>query len=169
MNISTNFSTKLIALTFAVVLLFAGCSNPASNDDDHEEHTEPDAVEFLINGDVIVSYNHSSETTEGQFNVAVGEQTPLITTEFKDENGNEVHGEDLGDEYSLDWEITNTDIAEVVQTDSDGRWQFHITGKAAGETTVQFMLMHNDIHSDFETPNIQENNAITIQVVEPNQ
>ena len=168
MNISINFSSKIIALTLTALLFFAGCNNPASNDD-HDEHTEPDAVEFLINGDVIVSYNYSSETTEGQFNVAVGEQTTLITTEFKDENGNEVHGEDLGDEYSLDWEIANSEIAEVVQTDSDGRWQFHITGKAAGETTVQFMLMHNEIHSDFETPNIEENNAITIQVTEQSQ
>jgi predicted nucleotidyltransferase len=163
-----NISTKLIALIFAVALLFAGCSNPASNDDDHEEHTDPDTVEFLINGDVIVSYTYSSKTTEGQFNVNAGEQTPLITAEFKDENGNEIHAEDLDDEYSFIWNIANTEIAEVVQTDSDGRWQFHITGKAAGETTVQFTLDHNG-HPDFQTPGTEQDDAITIQVTEPSQ
>ncbi|WP_445666240.1 hypothetical protein [Fodinibius sp. AD559] len=168
MNISTNISNKLIALTFTVVILFAGCNNLASNDDDHEEHTEPDTIEFLINGDVIVSYTYSSKITEGQFNVTVGEQTPLITAEFKDEDGNEVHDEDLRDEYSLDWEIANADIAEVVQTDSDGRWQFHITGKAAGETAVKFTLDHNG-HPDFQTPGTEQDNAITIQVTESSQ
>lgn len=168
MNISTNFSTKLIALTFATTLLFAGCNNPASNDD-HEEHADPDAIEFLINGDLVASYTFSSDTTEGYFDIPAGNETQLITAEFKDENGNEIHGEDLDDEYSLNWEVANTDIAEVVQTDSDGRWEFRIAGKTAGETTVQFMLMHGDDHQDFETPETEADNAIGIHVTEQSQ
>ncbi len=162
-----NISTKLIALTFTVILFFAGCSNPASNDD-HEEHSDPDTVEFLINGDVIVSYTYSNETTEGQFNVTIGEQTPLITAEFKDADGNEIHAEDLDDEYSLIWNIANTDIAEVVHSNSDGRWEFRITGKAAGETAVKFTLDHNG-HPDFQTPGTEQDDAITILITESNQ
>lgn len=167
MNISTNISNKLIALTFTAILFFAGCSNPASNDD-HEEHSDPDTVEFLINEEVIVSYTYSSKTTEGQFNVNVDDQTPLITAEFKDEDGNEIHAEDLDDEYSFIWNKANTDIAEVVQSNSDGRWEFRITGKAAGETAVKFTLDHNG-HPDFQTPGTEQDNAITIQVTESSQ
>jgi hypothetical protein len=160
MNISTNISTKLIALTFTAILFSAGCSNPASNDD-HEEHVRPYSMEFIMNGESIVTYD--SGNVSGHFDVGEDQETSLITAKFFDEDGNEIHSEDLSDEYSLAWDITNTDHAEIKQHDGDGRWSFHIVGKSAGETTVQFLLMHID-HSVFETNGTEQDNAITIQV-----
>lgn len=163
MNILTHFSNKLIALIFAATLLLAGCSNPASDDDDHEEHSEPDTIEFLINDDPVASYTYSDDNTEGHFDVPEDGESQRITVEFRDEDGDEIHSEDLDDEYSLAWEIANTNIADIGQNDSDGRWEFQILGKTAGETTVQFMLMHGD-HPDFETPGTDASNAIGIHV-----
>ncbi len=152
MNIFTHFSNKLIAFSFAAVFLIAGCSNPASDDDDHEEHSEPHRIEFVMNGETIVTY--SDGDVSGHFDVEEEHETSLITAEFYDEDGDEIHDEDLGDEYSLAWEIANTDHADIEQHDEDGRWSFHIVGKAAGETTVEFQLMHGD-HSDFSTDPIE--------------
>lgn len=166
-NISTIFSNKLIALTFAATLLLAGCNNPASNDDDHEEHSEPYSMEFIMNGESIVTYN--SGDVSGHFNVDEGQETSLITAKFFDEDGNEIHGEDLDDEYSLVWKIANTDHANIEQHDEDGRWSFHIMGKQAGATAVQFLLQHGDNHADFETPAVDKSNAIEINVTEQSQ
>ena len=154
MNIFTDFPTKLIALTFAVLLLLAGCDNPSSNDedDDHGEHSEPYSMEFIMNGDTIVSYIDGD--VSGHFDVEEEHETSLITAKFYDEDGDEIHGEDLGDEYSLGWEIANSDHADIEQHDEDGRWSFHIVGKTAGETTAEFKLMHGD-HSDFSTDAIE--------------
>ncbi|MEL7834225.1 hypothetical protein [Fodinibius sp. Rm-B-1B1-1] len=159
MNISTHFPNKLIVLTFATALLLAGCNNPASNDD-HEEHSDPHSIEFVMNGDTIVTY--ADGEVSGHFHLEAGQETSLITAEFFDEDGNEIHGEDLGDEYSLGWEIANTDHADIEQHDEDGKWSFHIVGKSAGETTVIFKLMHGADHSDFST------NSIEIHVEEHN-
>lgn len=168
MNIFTNFSTKLIALTFAVLLLFAGCNNPASNDDeDHDEHTEPYSVEFVLIGETVVTYPY--QNTEDHFTVTEGDKTALITAKFYNEDGDEIHDEDLDEEYRLAWNIANTDVADIEQHDEDGRWSFHIKGETAGETAVQFLFQHGDDHADFKTPDVDESDAITIQVTEQSQ
>ena len=147
MNISTGILYKLAVLTFAGALLLAGCDNPASNDD-HEEHSDPHSIEFVMNGETIVTYENG--TISGHFHIEEQHETSLITAKFYTEDGDEIHGEDLGDEYSLGWEIGSTNLADIEQHEEDGRWSFHIVGKSAGETTVVFKLMHGD-HSDFTT------------------
>lgn len=163
MDILTTFSIRLLALTFVTTILLAGCSNPASDDDDHDhdEHSEPYGIQFVMNGETVVTYQDGN--TEGHFDVEEEHETSLITAEFLDEDGDEIHGEDLDDEYSLAWEIADTDIADIEQHDEDGRWSFHIVGKTAGETTMQFMLMHGD-HADFKTPAVDNDNALEIHV-----
>lgn len=159
----TTFSTRLYSLIFAAALLI-GCNNPASNDDDHEEHSDPDRMEFIIDGESIASYTYSNDSTEGHFDLQEGAETS-VTVEFFAEDGDEIHGEDLDEEYSLAWEIANPDIANIEQHDEDGRWSFHVAGKTSGETTVQFKLMHGN-HADFRTPGVDENNALEIHVGE---
>lgn len=164
MNISTKFSITILVFTFSVAILLAGCSNPASDDNDHEEHTEPHAIQFVMNGETILTYQNGNTT--GHFDVEAGNETSLVTAEFLDENGNEIHGEDLDDEYSLAWEIANTDIADIEQHSEDGRWSFHIVGKTAGETAIKFILMHGN-HNHFKTPDLGDDNTLQIHVVEP--
>lgn len=167
MNILTTFSTRIIALTFATAILLAGCNNPAGSDDDHEEHeehSEPDRIEFLIDGESTASYTHSEENTEGHFDLQEEEEIS-VSVEFFDEDGDEIHSEDLDDEYSLDWEVADAEIAEI---NEDERWTFTIQGVNAGNTTVQFKLMHGD-HPDFSTPAIDEEHALEIHVEDSNQ
>lgn len=147
MNISTDIFYKLTVLTFAAALLLAGCDNPADNG--HEEHSDPHSMEFVMNGETIVTYSNDG-TISGHFHIEEQQETSLITAKFYTEDGDEIHDEDLGDEYSLGWEVGSTDLADIEQHEADGRWSFHVVGKAAGETTVVFQLMHGD-HSDFST------------------
>ena len=120
MDIIINYSAKFIALTFATTLLLAGCSNPASNDDDHEVHSDPHSIEFIMDGKTIVTYVNGE--VSGHFEVEEEHETSLITVELFDEDGNKIHSEDLDDEYSLGWEISNTDHADIKQHDEDSKW-----------------------------------------------
>lgn len=152
------YSTYLLTTLFALLVLSAGCNNPASND---EEHSDPHGIQFVMNGEVILTFFDG--TADGQFQVTENDETSLITAEFLDENGEEIHGEDFDSDFSLNWVVQDTNITEVEQHDEDGRWSFHLVGKSAGTSTIQFMLMHGN-HPDFETPDVDNENAIEVQV-----
>lgn len=166
MNNYKKYYTGILALIFSVALLFAGCKNPAGNGDENHGHSIPYSIEFVQNGETVVSY--SDGNTEGHFDVEEGQETVLITVEFLDEEDHEIHAEDLDDEYSPEWEVGDTSIAGIEQHENEGRWSFHIVGKAAGETSVQFKLMHIN-HEVFQTPSVDRSNAIPVHVQEPNQ
>lgn len=167
MHTFTLFPNKIIAFIFAVALLSVGCSNPASNDDDdhREEHPEPYRVKFILDGDPVVTY--SNGTVTDQFNVEAQSQTSVITAEFYDEYGNKIHIHELDDEYYLDWTVENTDLAKIERSGENDRWSFLINGKTAGETSVQFFMKHVD-HNIFNTPAVEDSNALRITVEESN-
>ena len=90
----------------------------------------------------IVSYAEGENIT-----LAAGSETDLITVRFIAEDGDRfVPDESEG--YGLAWAVGNESITEVEQHEEDGAWSFHMVGLAAGDTDVQFMLMHID-HEDF--------------------
>lgn len=161
MQISANFTAFTISILFSAVILLAGCDNPASNDDDHDGHSDPHGVRFIMNDEVLLTYMEGDAT--GQFEVGKDRETAIITAEFLDEDGDEIHGEDLDDEFTLGWEIGNTDLVGIAQHEDDGRWDFRVVGKLAGETTVQFKLMHGE-HADFQTPDVNDSNALEVHV-----
>lgn len=161
-----NFFTHtytIFALLLSLAVLSTGCDNPASSDDDHDhdEHTEPFGLELVMNGETIIEYFNGE--VSGHMHVDEGGETALITVHFLNEEGEHIHDEDLGDEYSLDWDIEKEDVLEVEQHDEDGKWSFHLVGKSAGESRIQFMLNHGD-HADFETPAVDQEGAIEIHV-----
>ncbi|WP_138429983.1 hypothetical protein [Fodinibius saliphilus] len=158
----TSFITKTIfSLTLAVAILTTGCGNPASSDDDHNEHTEPFGLVLVMNGETVMEYFDGKVT--GHLHVEEGGATPLVTVEFLNKEREHIHDEDLGDEYNLGWNIEDESILGIEQHAEDGRWSFHFQGKSVGESRVQFQLMHGD-HSDFETPASNQENAIEIHV-----
>lgn len=159
MNISTKFSTTLLTIIFATAVLIAGCDNPAG--DDHEEHADPAGLQLVMNGEVLLTYMNNE--VSGQLNLVEGVETDLITVEWLDENGEEIHGEDLDEAYSLDWEIEDENIAQVERHNEDGRWSFHMHGESAGVTKIQLMLLHGD-HADLSTPAVNQDDAITVNV-----
>lgn len=156
-----HISRFLIVTIFSVLLI--SCTNPAS-DDEHDEHTEPFGLKLIMNGETIIEYFDGQ--VSGQLNVNEGEDTSLITVRFLNEEKEVLHEEDLDEDLRLGWDIQNEQILEIEQHDEDGKWRFHVHGKSAGTSKIQFKLMHGD-HADFETPAVDSENAIEVEVTGP--
>ena len=137
---------RLLTIPFlTLLLLVAGCGDDNPVDPGEGDHDE-DAVGVLLrqSGEEIARYENGE--VEGQVAVGENKQTPLLTTRFISEDGDLYAPED--EEFSLDWEIEDGEIAEVVHHEEDGKWNFHIVGKEEGTTTIRIKLNHND-HADF--------------------
>ena len=156
-------------LLFVLFLPFAlaACSdNPV--DDDHDDHAEAEGMALVINGVEVYRVLQGQVSCAQEpcgVTVSPGDETPLITVEFLDADGDEIHAEDLDDGSGLGYEIADETIAAVEQHAEDGAWRFHIQGLQAGTTRMQVMLMHGD-HADFTTPPLSNPDAVTIRVQE---
>jgi hypothetical protein len=136
-----------IRLFSAIVLIMAlaACDNPVEDDDDH---ADAEALALFLNGEEIVTVAEGVVT--GAIALPVGSQTNLITIEFRDHDGDEIHDEDLDDGFSLGWVVGDASIATFAQ---EGRWGFRITGVTVGTTQLTLHLLHSG-HPDFTTPPI---------------
>ena len=135
---------KLSLALLALVLVFAGCDgNPVKSD----EHDHAEAVGLVItqSGAEIARYEQGAVT--GKITVKANEETPLLSVKFIDEHDGDLFVPEE-DHYSLAWTIADLSIAEVEQHAEDGKWKFHIKGKAAGTTTIEIKILHDD-HADF--------------------
>jgi hypothetical protein len=104
---------------------------------------------YLIeSGDTIVSY--IGGTVTGEIETEEGTLTPLIFVKFLTDEG-EI-GTPTGPEHTLQWEIADTSIAQVIKHAGED-WEFHIDGKAEGTTTIEISIFHND-HPDFVSKQI---------------
>ncbi len=152
----------VIVLTLFSILLLTSCSdNPASNNGD--DHTDPEGLELVHDNEVIFEYTLSEGVTEhSHLHYQVGEEY-LFEVHFLDENGEHIHTEELGSEYSLGWEVENENMLEIHQHEGDGPWTFHLQAISEGATKVQFKLNHGS-HSDLATPAVDQENAIEFHV-----
>ena len=143
------FAYRRHGVAVIVFLLMSGlvaCSNPA--EDDHEEHPDVAGLTLVLGGEEVVRVANAEVT--GTLTVEAGETTSDITVEFLDEDGNEVHVEDLDEELSLNVDIRGSEIVTVAST---GQWTFTLEGDEAGDTAIRIQLLHDD-HADFTTPDI---------------
>ncbi len=137
-----------ILFVFVIMSGLAACSNPAE-DDDHDDHAEEiEGVALVLGGDEVVEVLEAEVT--GSLSVDEGETTDDITVEFLDHDGEEVHAEDLDEEFSLGVEVQGSEIVTVANT---GQWTFTLRGDEAGDTAIRVLLLH-DGHADFTTPDI---------------
>lgn len=145
-----NFLQALRAFVFAILVtgLFAACSNSTSSDHDH--HAEAEGFILTMSGQVVVQ-QLPGQTLTGEFELEPGEETPLITIAFLDDDGDQFVPE--GDEYSLKATFDDEGIVEFEQHAGDGKWSFHLHAEAVGHTDMTLQLFHND-HSDFNTQKI---------------
>lgn len=142
-----------------VAVLLSGCSddnNPVSDNDTDHDHAE--AVGFVITTSGVEVARYEQGQVTGAFQVAAGEMTALLTITFIAEDGDLFQPEE--DHYKLDWDVADTNIADVDQHEEDGKWRFHIAGLSAGSTTVVFKILHGD-HADFVAQ------SIPIEVTQP--
>lgn len=132
----------LTALAFV-----AGCGdddNPV--DHDHEdEHAAAFGFVLYNSGKEIVRYEQGAVT--GEIEVGLEKETALLTVRFLNEVG-ESFTPDANDGFSLGWEVTSSEIAEIEWHVEDGLWSFHVIGESVGETNMVIKLNHNG-HSDF--------------------
>lgn len=162
----TLFSTakrfSVFALCMSTILIFSSCDNSTGPDDDEHEHTDPEGLELIHDGEVIIRYLDGEVTELEHLHYHAGEEYHF-DVEFLDHDGDHIHAEDFEDSYSLGWDIEDGTVLEIEQHEEDDRWSFHLVALTEGETKVQFMLMHID-HSDFSTFPVTDENAIEFHV-----
>jgi hypothetical protein len=147
-NLNLLSTIKYAFTLLLLVSVTAACSNSTSNEE--EEHSEPEGFVLKMNGANIVTQAPGG-TISGEFELAPGQETDLITLFFLDADGDEFQPQE--DEYSLGHEFEDAGIAEFEQHTEDGKWSFHIHSEAEGITDLRLMLMHSG-HSDFTTQDI---------------
>lgn len=141
---------SVVAVLFLSTVIISCSNSVGSDDDEHEEHSEPFGVALIMNGtEIAVQENGLVSYASGDhIDIGAGEETDLITVQFIAEDGDrfEPHADEG---YSLRWSGYDETILEVEQHEEDSPWQFHLVGAAPGETDIQFELWHNDEHKDF--------------------
>lgn len=151
MNTHSTVSTSrtlFVGLSMTLLLTASAC-NPTGSEE--ETHSEPFGLVLLTGGTVMAEQRDGAITyPDGATSIPVpaGDETPLITLRFLDEDGDRFTPDEP--EYELEWSIANADVLGVHQHEDDGKWNFHLEGEQAGSTTIRFFLMHSG-HSDFES------------------
>lgn len=157
--------TKWPLAVLSLLFLSACSSNPADHDDDHDEHAEAHGVQLVHGGAVlyqVLEGQVSCDAAPCGVQLAVGQQLNDIEVAFFDEDGDELHGEDLGSEFTMTFTLANGSIAAVVAAD---RFGLNMTGSTVGTTAMQVVLNH-DGHADLTTPPLTDAGAIQVTVTQ---
>ena len=134
------------AIIFAAVFLLAfGCGKD-DNPLDHKENEHADAVGCVIKQDDIELARAEKGTVVGSFQLLENVQTPLLNFYLITDDGDLFRPE--GEAFSFAWESKRPDIADAIQLQSDGDWNFHLKGFSSGSTTIKFKVLHEG-HDDF--------------------
>ena len=129
-----------------VFIFLPGCTedNPVEPE---EQHFEAIGLYVISDGDTIVKYVDGVVT--GSIEVQAGQQTPLLSIRFLTDKGD--IGIPQGNESSLAWNISDVSVADIESEEDElTAYQFHISGKKAGNTEITIIINHND-HKDFES------------------
>jgi hypothetical protein len=146
MNSMSTF--RFILQSSLLALFLISCDNPV--EDDHD-HADIQGLVLMMEGQELVVVEDATVT--GSITVAEGQETPGITVEWRDGDGEHFHDEDLDPDLTLEHASINEAIAEFGQHEGDDRWTFHIHGESAGSTSIELQLFNVD-HVDFRTPPI---------------
>ncbi|NBW93599.1 MAG: hypothetical protein EBR20_04400 [Bacteroidetes bacterium] len=163
-------ASSLFSVVFALLFLTACDSNPADHDDhdhdhDHDEHAEAEGIQIL-NGSAVLYQVLEGEVTcdvaPCGISVPAGQSLTGLEVAFIDHDGDEVHSEDLGDEFNMSFTVVNPAVAIVEQ---NGRFGLNVRGTVSGTTAMQVLLNHND-HADLTSPPVSDASAIQIRVTQ---
>ncbi|MEX0770562.1 MAG: hypothetical protein WD035_07510 [Balneolaceae bacterium] len=147
------FSLLTILFLLVTPLLFLGACDVTSSeeDDEYEEHSDPWGL-ALIQGENEIARQHQDRSIsykEGDhIELLAGEDSPLITVQFIDQDGDFIEPDHLDEDSALNWDIVDKEFLDIDQNPEDNKWSFHFVGLSEGETTVTFDLLHGG-HSDF--------------------
>lgn len=131
-----------IAITLSIVLFLSGCGLFSSKHD----HLDAFGIVLKADGEVIAKQENGQITYTHGNSIALlhGGQTPAISVEFFDDNGDLFVPDDP--DYFLGWNINQQD--NVISITSIDAWSFRIMGNSEGNATVAFEMVHVD-HADF--------------------
>jgi hypothetical protein len=157
-------STRLLftALLLPALFLTACSDNPADHDDDHD-HAEAEGLQILQGSTVlyqVLEGEVTCDTAPCGIQVAVGQSLNGLEVAFIDHDGDEIHAEDLSDEFSMSFNVVSPGLVVV---EPNGRFGLNVRGVVAGSTRMQVLLNH-DGHADLTSPPVSDASAITITV-----
>lgn len=112
------------------------------------------AVDLIMRGQVIASYDGVTQFWTGELEVEEGEETSYISVRFVDDLRNELT---IDIDQYLEVEVEDDSIAEFEQ-DTPGEFGGHLQGHMIGETDVSFMLMRGRVgsgHAEFGTGSVR--------------
>jgi hypothetical protein len=139
---------KYSAQFILLVVLVAGitsCDNPADSTTT-SEHVRGVGVVISSSGVTVVRYERDEEV-QGHLEATAGELSDHLDFELIGDDGSVFMPST--DTHSLQFEIADTTLVTTWQhADEQGGFEFHLDGKAAGETTIIFRVFHED-HADF--------------------
>ena len=144
------FRWQYLVAVLALCLVGCGSDDPVSP---QEEHFEPEGLVLIDSGRRFFRYFQgridAGSGRADHLDAPLGEETPHWRIQFLDENGDDLAIPN--DEFTFGWEIADESIVEVVQDADDvGKFEFHLRGRAEGETTIRLLVNHGG-HSDFRT------------------
>lgn len=143
--------TILSILTFTVLAFsFTSCSedDPVAPQDDHFE-----AIGVVLSNSGIKVLSILRGVTTDTLHATVGVLSDHFDIQFYDED-EKIVDPPHDEHHTLGWEITDTSILEVVQdAGHEGEFEFHLRGKKAGSTQIEFFILHEG-HADFKSGKI---------------
>lgn len=119
-----------------------------------DDHFEPVSVQLVLGGQVLATAGSVGGAVQGELSVVVGEETPHLDVRFLDESGNVTEPDD---DVSLAVMVDDPTVAGFEQ-DTPGEFGGHLLGRAVGQTTLVFSVIHGD-HADWisaEVPAVVE-------------
>ena len=153
------FRASLLPVVLVFALGTTGCDddNPASPSETPHEDFEGVLIQTSDGTELIRQFEG---TITGSLALESGATLAGLQVWFLDENGDparpeddheaEEHAEEEHAEeevYSLAFSIDDTAIVQIVKAAGE-EWAVDLTGVQAGDTAIQFMVMHGD-HADF--------------------
>jgi hypothetical protein len=154
-------------LSVCLFLFVSACTdNPVGEGDHHDDHAEVNGLE-LVSGTTVVfrvlDGQVSCDAPPCGITLRLGEPSSTFEVHFLDDEGNEVHAEDLDAAFSLSFLVAAPEVASLEKL---GDWSIKATAASVGATRIQLNLDHEG-HPDFTTPPLANSDAISITVVAP--
>lgn len=144
----STFRKTIIFISISIVVLFLTSCNshdPVAPQEDHFEAIG--TVIYDATGAEIVRILRgiTSDTLTAQ----VGVLSDHYNVKFINDDEEVVDPPTDDPEQSMEVSITETNLLET-ETDMPGAFEFHLRGKATGNTTIEIKLLHNG-HSDYRS------------------
>lgn len=143
-----NLAKIIVILVLSITIISCSKDEPLSP---HEDHFEAEGMVFYESGIKIVEIFRG--VTRDTFFVPLNGMTAHINVKFLNPEKREIDPPDYK-KKPLAWSISDTTIVGVKQHEGErGSYEFHLEGKRAGTTLIEFFVLHEG-HPDYRSGKI---------------